>query len=180
MARISFTDATGPATLENGLGAIAGGVAAQFRGWTPFQIPIGPHRTALGTGARYHFTFRTDYGARFRLEELPLLALPTALRLVAHLLAGGAVRLDTGDSQDRVYTSCGLAPDSEPALELADPTHRLYTLSLALINLASAAPLLCEYADVPTAGALLLLVGPDRLDGSTFARTSAATYATVG
>lgn len=178
MGRVIFTDAIGSATLDNGLGVAGEGLAARFRGWTPFQRPIGPAKTALGTGARYQFAFRTDYGAAFSVAEIPETTVPVALRLMAHLLNGGTVRVETEDAQNRIYTSCGLAPDAEPTLELADPGHRLYRLALALINLGTAAPLLCEYTEFAVPGTVLLLAGPDRLDGLVFSRASTATYAT--
>lgn len=181
MARITFTDDVGSATLDNGLTAIAGGVAGRFRGWTPEDMPIGPARHALGTGARHVFRFRRDYGARFALAEIPLTHLPVALRLKSHLLNGGTVRVDTEDSFDRSYATCGLWPETMPTIELTDARAMTYTLSLALLNLAaSPEPMLCEYVPLATPGAVLLLATPDRLDGVTFARATTATYTGVG
>lgn len=178
MGRIRFTDSTGPATLDNGLATIAGGVAARFRGWTPFVVPIGPVRTALGTGARYQFAFRTDYGARFRLEEIPTTSLPAALRLQAHLLGGGTVAVETDDSEGRTYETCGLAPDTEPMLEFVDAVNQLYAFSVSLINLAaSPEAMLCEYGPIVTPATVLLVAAPDRLPDATFVRASTATYA---
>lgn len=180
MARIIFTDAAGAVTLDNGLGAVAAGVAARFAAWTPFTRPIGHTRVALGTGARYMFAFRTDRGARFRVEELPALQLPVVLRLMAHLENGGAVRVETDDSHGRTYASCGLAPETVPELTLEDRRRIQYTLSLALINLGTTDDMLCEYAETPASGTLLLVAGPDRLPGATFARASTATYHALG
>jgi hypothetical protein len=180
MARLVFTDTTGTATLDNALGAVAAGVASRFRAWTPFSNPVGPAKHALGTGALHKFVFRTDQGARFRLEEIPLLNLPVALRLMAHLLAGGTVRVETDDAQLRAYASCGLAPETVPELQLADTRGLTYALTLAVINLGTTEQMLCEYAGIPTPGAVLLVAGPDRLPGVTFTRASTATYATVG
>lgn len=180
MARIVFTDSIGTATLDNGLGTAGGGFGARFAGWTPFTQPVGPARTALGTGARYKFAFRTDRGARFRLEEIPATHLAVAIRLMAHLENGGTVRVDTDDAQARVYTSCGLAPESEPMLEPADRRRLTYTLSLALINLGTTDDMLCEYGGFGVVDDVILLAGPDRLPGLTFTRASTAAYATPG
>lgn len=181
MARLLFTDEIGSAVLDNGLTTVAGGVAGRFRDWMPTKRPVGAARHALGTGQRYHFRFRREFGARFRLAEIPQHQLPTAVRLIAHLEDGGTVQVDTGDAEGRVYATCGMAADQPPTIELGDATQRTYVLTLAVINLASGvtAPMLCEYSDLPDDGVLLLLAGPDRLDGITFTRATTATYFTV-
>ncbi|MCW5591063.1 MAG: hypothetical protein KIS74_03090 [Burkholderiales bacterium] len=145
-AGLTFTDQEGTATLTNGYGTAGGGAGARFRGWTPFIIPVGPVETSLGTGRRFQFAFRTDYGARFRLEEIPQSALPVALRLVAWLVSGGSVSVTTDDALGRVYAECVVAPDSEPSLNMSSESDLRYTLELALINVASpVTPMLCEY-----------------------------------
>lgn len=144
MASITFTDSTGTATLDNGLTAIAAGVGSRFANWTPFQQPIGASATGLGTGRLFRFIFRTDYGASFAIRELPNTAMPTMLRLQAFLHAGGTVTVTTGDASNRTYTNCGLAPDAEVTITLADTAALLYTMEFALINL-DGAQMLCEY-----------------------------------
>lgn len=146
MATIEFTDSTGAALLTNGYFAEADGVATRFRGWRPFTRPIGPLETALGTGRSYRFVFRTDYGAAFAVAEIPNSSLDIALRLMAHLLNGGTIAVATEDIASRLYSTCGLAPGTEPALEGPDPVTLRYTLSLTVINLATpGAPMLCIY-----------------------------------
>lgn len=176
MASIQFTDAAGTATVTNGLDAIATGVASRFASWVPFQRAIGPVATSLGTGARSMFRFRTDYGASFRVTEIPVARLPEVLRLMAHLEAGGTCLVFTDDAFGRAYGNCCLAPNAEPSLELVDTTDLTYALSLALLNL-DAEPMLCDYS--PVIGPDAVLFGwsvADGVSGGTFARTSTATY----
>jgi hypothetical protein len=144
LASITFTDAGGTATLDNGLTAIAGGLGSRFTGWVPFQRPIGPMATALGTGRGTRFIFRTDYGASFTINELPNTAMATMLRLQAHLLAGGLVTVTTGDAANRTYTNCCLTPDGDVTIEMQDSTLLTYSMSFTLLNLGGAA-MLCEY-----------------------------------
>lgn len=147
MAAISFTDATGAATLDNGLTGVAGGAGSRFSGWTPRVMPIGPAVHALADGARHAFVFRVDYTAEFSLRDLPATAQAVALRLIAHLLTGGTCSVSTGDNAARTYATCGLAPDSTPSLALQDADACTYTLTLALLNRATPpAPMLCDYA----------------------------------
>ena len=146
MGTITFDDGTGSAVFSNGLTGVADGVATRFRGWTPFQTPIGPMETALGSGRSYRFTFRVDYGASFRIEEIEAGNVAEALRLMSWLMVGGVVSVATGDSASRVYTDCVIAPGTEPVLTLADPVELLYTMELSLINVDSPpAPMLCVY-----------------------------------
>jgi hypothetical protein len=146
MAAINFTDGEGAETLTNGYTAVGGGVGSRFRGWTPFIRPIGPRETSLGTGRTYQFEFRKDYGASFRLEEIPQSELGVAMRLVAWLLAGGEVEVVTGDVAARSYATCVCAPDAEPSLTMSNDRDIRYTLELTLINVATPpAAMLCEY-----------------------------------
>lgn len=146
MASISFTDAVGSATLDNGLTGVAGGVASRFAGWVPLPRVVGPVAHALATGAMQRFRFRTDYGARFTMRDIPNSSLATAHRLIVHLLDGGTCTVTTGDSASRVYATCGLAPDTEPELVPQDAAQLTYALSLSLINLAgSPTAMLCVY-----------------------------------
>lgn len=144
MASISFNDGAA-ATLDNGLTAIASGVGSRFANWTPFTHKVGSAAHSLATGARTMFAFRTDYGARFELRDVPNTAMAVAMRLKRHLENGGTCTVTTGDSASRVYTTCGLAEGSEVAIALADPQQLTYTVSLALINLGAASDMLCEY-----------------------------------
>lgn len=157
---------------------VAGGVASRFAGWTPFQRPIGPAVTGLGTGARYQFAFRTDYGASFEIRDIDVVLLPKVLRLMAHLEGGGTVRVQTDDVAGRVYPNCCLAPESEIALTQANATDLTFTVALSLLNL-DAAPMLCEYTSV--IGPSSLLFGWDvsqSVTGGTYARAFLATFVT--
>lgn len=174
MASITFTDAIGTAQVDNGYTATATGVASRFSAWTPFQRPIGPAVTALGTGARYQFAFRTDYGAGFEIRDIDVPLLPKVLRLMAHLEGGGTVRVDTGDAFGRVYPTCCLAPGAEVNLAQASATDLTYSLSLTLLNL-DATPMLCDYS-APVSTVLFAWDVSQGVTGGTFARSGTATF----
>jgi hypothetical protein len=144
VASITFTDGTGTATLDNGLTSSAGGVGSRFASWVPFTRRIGETATALGTGARYAFTFRIDYGAAFEMRDLPNTTQLVALRLIRHLEGGGVVTVTTADAAARTYTNAGLDPQGAVSLAFQDPQFLTYSLSVALINL-SGADMLCQY-----------------------------------
>lgn len=174
MAKLVFTDSIGTAEVDNGFNETASGVASRFSSWTPFQKPIGPATTSLGTGARYQFAFRTDYGASFEIRDIDVVLLQKVLRLMAHLEGGGTVRVDTGDAHGRVYASCCLAPGAEPTLSQANATDLTYALSLTLINLG-ATPMLCDYS-APVSSVLFAWDVSRSVTGGTFARTGTATF----
>jgi len=144
VASITFNDGAA-ATLDNGLTAIAAGVASRFSSWLPFTRRVGAAATNLATGARAMFTFRVEYGATFELREIPASALLVCLRLKRHLENGGTCTVTTGDTAARSYATCGLAPDAGVGLTVADSAQPTYTLSLSLINLGAASDMLCEY-----------------------------------
>lgn len=138
-ASITFTDGTGAATLMNDYPA----PADRFSGWTPMTRPVGDAVTRLGDGALVMFVERTDYGASFSLEGIPVKAssggtnlVAVADRLVAWLLQGGTCSVTTNDSLGSTYATCGLWPGSTPTLQLSDKRNLLYTLSLQLVNRA--------------------------------------------
>lgn len=151
MASISFTDGTGPVTLDNGTTAIAtptgtNGPGSRFADWMPFQRPIGPAVTALGTGQRYQYAFRTDFGASFTMTDIPNTKMSDMLRCQAWLLGGGTVSVATGDSSGRTYATCCLAPDGDVGITLQDKNVLLYSMSFVLINVASPpVAMICEY-----------------------------------
>ena len=140
-ASITWTD-TAARTLDNGLHAPGG----WFAGWTPFARSVGPRAHALGTGIPHKYEFRTDYGARFRLEHI----LPTShglvLRLIEHLENGGVVTVNTGDAASRSYAECYLAEgyDLRGVFEMTNRRAFEFTLSLELIN-AGGEFMLCLY-----------------------------------
>lgn len=154
MAYIQFTDATGTAVVAGAAPVAARPLAGRFCNWTPKTRPVGDAATAIGTGARFMFRNRTDYGASFELRGISAHYSPTyglhpneaADRLVAHLLNGGTCQLATEDNAGTVYATVGLWPDAEPELELSDPKALEYTLRLAVVRLDGvAAPLVCRY-----------------------------------
>ena len=144
MASITFTDTDGTVTLDNGMTGFAGGLGSRFAGWTPYQRPIGPAATALGTGRITRFVFRTDFGASFQMRDIPNTAFGTMLRLQAHLMNGGIITVSTQDVAARTYTNVGMAPDSEVTIEQQDATALLYAMGFTVINLSGAA-MICEY-----------------------------------
>lgn len=143
MATIVFNDGGGSVTLDNGTTGMSLGVGSRFADWTPFQRPIGPRVTALGTGVPYQFRFRTDYGASFSMTDIPNTKMSDMLRCQAWLLNGGAVTVNTGDNAARSYTAY-LAPEADITITLQDKNLLLYAMSFVLINIA-AASMLCLY-----------------------------------
>ena len=148
MGYIIFNDGVST-QLDNGTTLIAGGAGARFADWTPFQRPIGPTAISLGTGVRSMFTFRTDYGASFTMNDIPNTSMATMLRLQAHLLGGGQVAVYTQDSltpTPRNYPTCCLAPNGDVSITLQDRNVLLYSMSFTLINVAgSPSAMLCIY-----------------------------------
>lgn len=146
MATITFTDGTGAVTLDNGTTSVSSGVGSRFADWIPFQRPIGPAVTALGTGQRYQYAFRTDYGASFSMTDIPNSKMSDMLRCQAWLLGGGTVSVNTGDASNRTYATCCLSPDGDVSITLQDKNVLLYSMSFAVINVASPpAAMICEY-----------------------------------
>lgn len=138
---ISWTDATGAASLTNGK-PVPGD---RFSNWTPRNTPVGDAQHSLGTGARYMFAFRTDYTASLELRGIPNSNQSLVLRLIAHLEGGGSCSVATGDAAARTYGTCTLAPGTKPEITLSDPAFIEYTLSLVLLNTV-AGSMLCIYA----------------------------------
>lgn len=148
MAYIVFNDggAGAPITLDNGTRNISSGVGSRFLDWNPFQRPIGPAVTALGTGRRYQYAFRTDYGATFTMTDIPNSKMSDMLRCQAHLIGGGLVQVWTEDGSGRNYQSCSIAPDGDITITLSDKSALLYTMTFAVINVASPpVAMICEY-----------------------------------
>lgn len=148
MAYIEFNDggAGVPITLDNGLRTAGGGVASRFADWVPFQQPVGPAVTALGTGRRYQFRFRIDYGASFTMTEIPNTKMSDMLRCQSHLLGGGLVKVYTEDTAGRNYLECCLSPDGDVSISLQDKTLLLYSMTFTLINVASSpVAMICQY-----------------------------------
>jgi hypothetical protein len=143
MAYISFNDGSAK-TLNNGMTTAGITPGSRFASWTPFTRRVGQAATGLGTGARYMFTFRIDYGASFEIRDIPNTSLSTALALIRHLQGGGVCTVATEDGVNSPYTNCGLDPEGEVTLTFQDPITLTYTLSLSVINL-SGADMLCQY-----------------------------------
>jgi hypothetical protein len=143
MASITFTDTTGAATLQSAWPSSIN----RFNSWVPFSRPIGEGANRLSNGQRHQFRFRTDYGASFEIRGIANTDVDIALRLQEHLLGdGNTCTVTTGDASSRVYTTCALAPGTEPELSGPDPETLEYTLSLTVIDVATTpTPMLCEY-----------------------------------
>jgi hypothetical protein len=147
MAYISFTDGGGAAQLDNGMTAIAAGVGSRFRNWTSESIPVGVAKTALGTGQRVMFVFRTDYRATFDMEEIPNANVAILDRLIAWLLLGNTCAVYTGDASSNSYVTCGLAEGTTPKKAMFDKNQISWKLTLSLVNLAgSPGPMTCLYS----------------------------------
>lgn len=149
MASLSFNDASGvtgtagTVTLDNGMTASAIAPASRFADWVPFQRPIGPRVTSLGTGIPSQFRFRTDYGASFTINDIPNTSMTAMLRTQDWLLRGNAITVTTSDAGSRTYTAY-LAPEGDVSIALQDKTALLYSMTFVLIN-SAAAPMLCLY-----------------------------------
>jgi hypothetical protein len=139
MASIQFTDGVGAVTLQSAWPSPAN----RFATWRPFARPIGEGAHALGTGMRYQWVFRTDYGAAFELRGIANTDVDLAMRLQAHLISGGTITVNTADLGSRSYATCCLAPDAEVELDGPDPVTLEYTVRLTVIDV-SAAPVLME------------------------------------
>lgn len=143
---ITFTDATGAATLKNGKPF----PADRFANWIPLTRPYGQtvHRQSDKTPT--FFQLGTQYGASFDLPLIPqrtssaVRLLTIADRFVAHLLAGGSCTVNTGDSNSASYSGCYLMPGTEPSLVCTDNNQLEYTLSVALFNPAGTR-MVCHY-----------------------------------
>lgn len=143
---ITFTDATGAATLSNGMTAIAGGVGSRFVSWNSDSNPFGPEKNALGTGQLYKFTFRTDYTASFEIQDIPNSSVTIIDRFLAWLRAGGQVHVYTGDNAAREYATCCLAPGARVTKRMFNNQDITWAVSMTLLNVASTpVPMTCIY-----------------------------------
>jgi hypothetical protein len=142
MASITWTDDTGEATLTNS----KPGQGGRFMSWTPRSVPYGDADSALGTGQRSMFTFRTDYMASFDMPGIPNTDMEKMLRLQLHLYAGGQVEVATDDNASRTYNTCCMAEDSQVEIDFSDSTFIEYTMRFLLLNVdASPDHMLCIY-----------------------------------
>lgn len=141
-----------------------------LNGWTPDVDKIGPRAVSLGTGVTSQFLFRTDYVVSFSFPYVAAIESPQALRLKAHLLAGGTLTVFTGDLAGRTY-SCILRPGTEPSIS-QDPENLEFALDLELKNLGGT-PFVASWQGA----GLLLTPDTDYLAlGGTFTRATTATY----
>ena len=140
---IQFTDGGGAVTLTNNKPA----PGDRFASWEPFVDEIGAFAHRLGSGQRDSFVFRTDYGAKFELRNIPASKHSDAIRCLKWLQDGGTVAVNTGDASNTSYATCGMRPNSQPALTYApDGPVPQWTLALELINLAGTpAAMPCVY-----------------------------------
>lgn len=140
---ITFTDGSGAVTLTNNKAY----PASRFASWEPFVDEIGAVAHRLGSGVRDSFIFRTDYGAKFELRNIPASKHADCIRLLRWLQDGGSCAVNTGDASGNSYATCGIRPESKPALTYApDGPIPQWTLALELINLADTpAAMVCVY-----------------------------------
>lgn len=130
---LQWTDTEGTATLANGMPA----PGDRFNGWMPLTEVVGPEDEALGDGTLYIWEFRSDYGARFRMDHLPTSSQATVMRLMRHLKRAGTVAVYTGDVMDRLYPTCQMWKGKPPELSDPDPKTMMRSLTLTLRNVAS-------------------------------------------
>jgi hypothetical protein len=141
MATITFTDGAGAATFSNG----TTGPMSRFTEWTPDVSRISDSAVALGSGITYEYLFRQDYGARFRLEHIPLAQISNYHRFKRHALSGATFTVNTQDKSNRSYL-CRIAPGADLELEMEDRVLLEYSLEVAVISAeVTPAPMLCEY-----------------------------------
>lgn len=138
---IQWTDASGPATLNNDKPT----PADRFDNWVPIYRDEASVVHGLGTGTRHFWVFRVDRGATFQLSKIPNTSTQLILRLLRHLARGNAVTVNTGDALSNSYT-CVAWPgwDIPEGPEFTDNRMLEYTLSLKLKTTGSA-NMLCLY-----------------------------------
>lgn len=135
MAKITFTDDVGTATLQSAQPAPAN----RFRNWVPITRPIGTSLPRQSDGHLYTFTTRIQYGASFELHGISGIGVGSMVeiadRLRYWLMAGGECHVYTEDYAGDQY-DCTLMPDSQIQIRLEDSALLEYMMSLSLINIA--------------------------------------------
>jgi hypothetical protein len=145
MASISFTDATGAATLVSVIPAPGN----RFRSYKASVNDKRDVAFGLGTGQLHAWKYADIYTATL---ELPIsnsrASQAIAHRLVKHLMAGGRVTLTTEDSESNVYTDVSLAEGTEPEIDYHEEfrTDLWYTFRATFTSQATPpVPLICVY-----------------------------------
>lgn len=126
---IGWTDADGLTSLTNDKPS----PGDRFTGWEPRSVPYGSSGNAL-EGSLYVFEDREDHSASFSLTAIPYEMLDLCLRLQSHLMGGGKVTIETGDSLGSRYFNCCVVEGSDVTLELSDKEMLEYTMSFNLLN----------------------------------------------
>ncbi len=141
MASIEWSDELGFASLDNGLPD----PGSRFMGWEVLTDPIVRKREGLGTGIPYAYRFRSDYGAKFSLREIPDTAARQVVlaRLRRHLKEAGTVTINTGDVEGRIF-DCYLYPGGDVVLGY-DPKIRKRSVTLSLMNADLSTDLVVQY-----------------------------------
>jgi uncharacterized protein YqfB (UPF0267 family) len=141
MATITFTDGTGSVTFSNG----TTGPMSRFSEWTPDVQRISDSQVGLGNGVTYEYLFRQDFGARFRMERIPLSQITNYHRFKRHALAGSTFTVNTEDKSNRSYV-CRIAPGADITLEMEDRVLLEYAVEIDVISAETVpAAMLCEY-----------------------------------
>jgi hypothetical protein len=143
MASISFTDATGSATLNS---SWPSGAPRRFRNWVPYSRPFGEGANKLSDGQLHRFAFRTDHTASFEMPGIANSSMATLTRFLEWALSDGATfTVTTDDLASRTYTCC-VAPGTEPEVTREDAGMLEYTLSLTVVNIVTTpTAMLCIY-----------------------------------
>lgn len=146
MGTVAFNDGTAT-VLSNGQPTVLG---RAFADWSPRITPVGEIATALSSGRREMWVYRTQFDVEFRIDNIPTRGtlggadpLETAQRLVAHLLRGGTCDVTTEDDGSRVYLGAWLTDGATPSLDLQDASAKTFSLTLPLTQLS--APWICRY-----------------------------------
>lgn len=128
MSSLTWTDATGTATLDNGKAA----PGDRFADWTASRRPIGPEAVQVSTGRIYRTEYRRDDLISFEVRHIPESEMSLMARLQYHLLKGGEVTLAGDRELAADFATCIVAPGTEPDYSQSDAQLREYTFSVSL------------------------------------------------
>ena len=145
MAAIQFTIGGTPYELRNRFAgsALLQQTGGRFSNWIPLSKPVGDTARRKSDGALFRFRERDDFGASFELRDIAahqqggLFMVEIADLLSYHLQNGGQCSVLTEDNAGSTYATCGLLDGATPALTMQDAKGLAYTLSLAVVNLAT-------------------------------------------
>ena len=141
MADITWTEGVGSEATELSLGSPRPDPANRFFEVVPNYVMVGPRKVAL-TRAIHTFVFREDYTVHLVIKHLSPSQHETALLLMAHLISGGLVTLNTDDLDDASYSNLQLAPGTTPTLKNDDDDQQHFSFT---VDLAGDDPITVNY-----------------------------------